>query len=215
MVSPAELKRKFDEFSRDSDGLKRIRDAWKKHERFLQLYPFREDSSRIDELTPDRIYNRGGDYYFKWIEHGLKDIGHISVWSATVWENARNDPERLKELLRVLVDDGKSIAEKIDAPWEHIPRFGGGKQIAKKTLFCYYPKDVIPIFSAAHLEHFCDALELDYEGRAKPAFGREYEELTEGRKFELLNDLLFNPNRLGHRNKQAFRTIKSVDPAYG
>lgn len=183
MVSLAELKREFAKFSRESAAPIKTRDAWKKHEEFLRLYPFREDPTKIDELAPDRIYNPGDEYFFYWIEHGLKDIGRVGVGSAKVWENARNNPDKLKELLKIVVDDGTSLADKVDAPWEDISRFGGEKQIAKKIIFCYFPEQVIPTFSKAHLEHFCTKLDLDYE-TSIGSTEEDYDQLTEGEKFQ-------------------------------
>ncbi len=209
-MSRAELKSRFAEFAKNTDALQIIKSAWKRHEEFLQLYPFRRDPRSIDELTPDRIYNPPYDppkeYFFYWIEHGLKDIGRIGIGSAKVWQNAKDRPDRLKALLRIVVDDQKSIAEKIDASWEDIPRFGGGKQIAKKILFCYYPDKVIPTFSTAHLEHFCDRLDLDYKTRAKSRFGRAYEDLSEGKTFQAFNELLLE-------FKNSLEWLSSIDNA--
>ncbi len=207
MESPAELKKEFEEFSKDTDALDKIRNAWERHKEFLRLYPFRRNPTKIDELTPERIYNPGGEYFFYWIEHGLKDIGRIGVGSAVVWKNAKNSPDKLKRLLRILVDDTKDIANKIDAPWEDIPRFGGEKQIAKKILFCYYPGEVVPIFSKAHLEHFCTKLGLDYKTRVRSAFGKEYDDLAkEGKKFQSFNELLLE-------FKNGIKWLSSLDNA--
>ena len=89
-----------------------------------------------------------------WVEHRTRNLGAIFTYGGRVYPNAVKQIDKFKELLKVLVDDSKSIAKKIDAPWENIKFFGGDKLIIKKILFLYYPDDVIPVFKTKHLEDF-------------------------------------------------------------
>jgi hypothetical protein len=177
----------------DRSAREGIDKVWREHEEFLRLYPFRERPEQIDRLTPEKVYRpnqRDRNYFFYWIEHRLKSFAHLGIGSAKVWENARDNPPRLKELLRTTVDESKPIAEKIDAHWEDIPRLGGDKQIAKKILFCYYPKRVLPVLKTEDREFFCKRLGLRYREKVYEKYGKDYETLSTGQKFELTNDLL-------------------------
>ena len=202
-----EIRKKFEEFTKEVEIKRKIESAWERHKKFLELYPFREHPKRIDNLTPDNIYNPGGEYFFYWIEHGLKELGNIGVGSAKVWENAKNNLEKLKKLLKLIVDDSLTVAEKIDARWESISGFGGGKQIAKKILFCYYPDKIIPIFKIEDMEFFCEKLDIEFRSYVKEKLGTEYEKLSEGKKFEMLNELL-----LKFKNEKDW--LRNVDNSY-
>lgn len=187
------LENKISEYLKDKSAKEGIEKAWRDHKEFLKLYPFREHPEQIDELTPEKVYNPGQrdrDYFFHWIEHRLKAFAHLGIGSAIVWENAKNGLPKLKELLKISVDDSISIAEKIDAHWEDIPRFGGDRQIAKKILFCYYPELVVPALKTEDREFFCRKLGLHYRENAYEKYGKDYEVLSMGQKFELTNDLL-------------------------
>ena len=151
------------EFDKDGTWKKKIEDASQGHEKFLSLYPFRKQPERINLVTPERLYNPGtDDYFFLWIEHRLKNLGHIRIGSALIWGNARDNIERFKELLRKATDDSIPLFEKIDANWQDIKFFGGDKNVAKKIIWCYYPHDFLPIFKTDDLEHFARNLVLDY-----------------------------------------------------
>ncbi len=178
---------------------KAVKDAIKKHKDFLKLYPYREHPEEIDLLAPERIYNPGeDDYFFLWIEHKLKDLGRLRVGSALVWENARNNPERLKELLRTAMDDDLSISARVDLHWEDIKRFGGDKQIAKKIIYCYYPEECLPAYKTEDLERFVSELGIEHKRKSHESFGKSYEMLSIGQKFEHLSKLL-----LGFRDETA------------
>ena len=168
-----------------------IEKALEKLKRFLKAYPFRDQPDDIDLLVPDKIYNPGDKQTFLyWIEFGLRDLGHIRVGSALYAENARDNPEKFKELLRTVVNDSLSISQKIDAHWEDIKGFGGDKTIAKKILFCYYPEKVLPIFKTDDLEHFAKNLRISFQKEAYEVYGKSYEMLSVGQKFEILNKVL-------------------------
>lgn len=186
-----EILGKAKEFEKDTERKKKLTEAWKKWKEFISVYPFRKRPEEIDSLTGEKIYNPGkNDYFFNWIEHKLKSLGHIRIGSALIWENARNNIDLFKEVLKKVVNDSVPIAEKIDANWEDIKYFGGDKNVAKKIIWCYYPEKFLPIFKTEDLEHFSKALALDHEKKAVNIKGQEYENLSIGQKFELLNEAL-------------------------
>jgi hypothetical protein len=159
---------------------------------FLKRYPYKEYPEKIDELIPEKIYSPGAqDYFIGWIEFKLKNLGRIAVGSAAYAESAKENPEKLKKLLKIVVDPAIGIAEKIDAPWESIRGFGGDKLVAKKITFCYNPEKLLPIFKTDHLEHFANCLQADYVQGAHSKYGKNYYMLSVGQKYELLNSFLF------------------------
>ena len=170
-----------------------VNDTWKVHAEFLEKFPFREHPNLIDNLTPEDLYDPGKPkYFFYYIEHGLKPLGHVFVPSDLPWRNARENIDQFKELLKIAVDESKSLAEKIDAPWENIKRWGGDKHLAKKIIFCYFPEKMIPIFNTDHMEHFIEALNLSdtLDREAFKKYDNSYEELSLGEAYEVLTDIL-------------------------
>ncbi|RLI44476.1 hypothetical protein DRO69_07305 [Candidatus Bathyarchaeota archaeon] len=187
-----ELIEEAKKFENNTKAKRIVEKAWQQHKKFLRLYPFREHPEDIDLLTSDKIYKPGAeDYFFLWIEHRLRPLGALWIGSASVWESARNQLDKLKELLKTMVDDSLSLSQKIDAHWEDIKWFGGDRHIAKKIISCYYPNKVIPIFNTEHLEHFASKLNLEFKKRALEEYGKPYDILSIGQKFELFNNLLF------------------------
>jgi hypothetical protein len=168
--------------------------AWKNHSEFLKRYPFREHPELIDQLPPEKIYARGAeDYFFLWVEHRTKELGAIFTYGGLVYPNAIKSIDKFKQLLKIAVDDSKSLSEKIDAPWEGINGFGGDKLIAKKIVFLYYPDAIVPIFKTDHLEYAVRKLGIEdreLDERARRSYKKEYSGLTLGQKYELLNNLL-------------------------
>ncbi|TEU20514.1 MAG: hypothetical protein E3J21_02380 [Anaerolineales bacterium] len=151
-----------------------------------------KEFEKINELSSEKIYTRGDkNAFLYWPEFGLKDLGRLGAWNAYYAENARDNPEKFKELLRKAVDDSLSKSEKIDASWEDIKYFGGDKTVAKKIIFCYYPEEVLPIFKTEHLKHFVSVLKLDFKKEAHD-YSRSYDVLSVGQQFELLNKLLLS-----------------------
>jgi hypothetical protein len=184
-----EIVAKLKEFEKQRK--KDLEEVIKLHAEFLKRYPFRERAEEIENLTPEKIYNPGmSDYFLWWIEFKLKDLGHISVGSASYAEAARENSEKFKELLKVSVDDSLNIAEKIDAHWEGIKWFGGDKLIAKKIIYCYNPEKMLPIFKTEHLEHFARQLGADYTRDAYNSYGKSYNMISAGQKCELINNIL-------------------------
>ncbi|MBP2046738.1 AAA family ATPase [Methanobacterium aggregans] len=173
------FKKEFEEDFKDSRGY---------YEEFLSLYPYKEHPETIDSITPEIIYNPGKKPYFLYfIEFGLKDFGLLRCGSARYAENARNDLNSFKKLLKIVVDDSFSIAEKVDAPWEDIKFFGEDKNIAKKIIFCYNPTKILPIYKTKHLEYFASLINEDFNSNK---FNKSYENLSLGQKFEYLNDII-------------------------
>lgn len=189
-----DLQIKIKEFNKKTKFKEDIDKAWIRHDEFLKLYPFRKNSSAIDGLTAEQVYNPRGskDYFFNWIEHKLKPLGHLSIGSAQVWENARKNVDTLKQLLKIIVDDSVSIADKIDAHWEDIKGFGGDRHIAKKILFCYYWREILPIYKTEDLEELTEMFILEYREKSYEKYGKDYDLLSLGEKFELLNGLLLS-----------------------
>ena len=66
----------------------------------------------------------------------------------------------LRRLLHVAVDRKKTLAEKVDAPWDQIKGLGRDRHIAKKIIFCfnYENGDVLPIFKTQDLEFFINKI---------------------------------------------------------
>lgn len=155
---------------------------------FRAKYPFAENPESIETLDTNDIFKEqskevGG--FFHWLEYYLKPIGHLTLYGSNVYRQIRNQFEDFKELLYVTVDHKKSIAQKVDAPWERIRGLGLDKHIAKKIIFCfnYEQGDVLPIFNTSHLQHFLNEI-VD-----KPSFPAQYVSLGETYEF-LMSELL-------------------------
>ena len=160
------------------------------YKKFLSLYPYKEHPEMIDSIIPESIYNPGEKPYFLYcIEFGLKEFGAIRVGTAKYAENARNNLNLFKKLLKIVVDDSFSISEKVDAPWEDIKYFSGDKNIAKKIIFCYNHTKILPIYKTEHLEHFASLINEDFNSNINK-FNKPYENLSLGEKFEYLNDII-------------------------
>jgi len=156
---------------------------------FRQKFPFAENLASIEWLDPDRLFKVNPDQvgeFFGFLEKNLNLSGTSTQNSSNAYRNARLQIKDLKNLLRISVDDRKSLAQKIDAPWERIGGFGQDKVVAKKIIYCFnYEKGtVLPVFGNQHLRHFVNRT----VGTAalKPKYlslGQEYEHYTS----ELLN----------------------------
>jgi len=179
------ISEKAKEFDLNGKYKREIDSALKLLKQFREKYPFQDDARFIDLLTPDDLFKKGKDYFFRWIEFTLRPLGHIALGSATVYRNACNQLEDFKDLLRIAVDGEKSLAEKVDAPWERISGMGGDKHIAKKIISCY-DDDVLPIFKTDDLKHFFSIL----VSRLK--LPPNYESMTLGEKYEFFNKQLIN-----------------------
>ena len=193
-----ELSQKLRDFRKESEAQKEINRTDKalvNLKKFVNRYPFREKPTEIQNLKPKEIFNPNQgdkDYFFYWIQYPLKALGHIFVGHAGWFENARDNSELFKKLLEILVDENKSIAEKLDAPWEEIKGFGGDKNLAKKILFCYYSEKLFPIYKTEDLEDFMRKFNLPFLKKSESKYNGRYEVLTVGQRFELLQYMLSN-----------------------
>jgi len=191
-ASVKEKVRNFDENGRFNVEIDRTMALLQK---FRMKYPLVKNPDSIDTLTPDDIFKESsgevGDF-FHWIEYLLKPIGHLYLFSK-VYRNIRNQLDDFKDLLYVVVDKNKSIAEKVDANWEEITGMGGDKHIAKKIIFCfnYETNYVLPIFKTSDLEYF-------YRNMTDSLyFPDRYSRMSLGEKYQFLNaELVRNKERL-------------------
>ena len=149
-----------------------------------QKYPFAENLASIEWLDPDKLFKVNPDEvgeFFILIEAATKPFGKASLGSSNVYRNARLQIKELKNLLRIVVDDRKSLAQKVDAPWERIGGFGQDKQVAKKIIYCFnYERGLaLPIFSNHHLRHFVNRLvDAPVLETKHLSLGQEYEHYT-------------------------------------
>jgi len=149
-----------------------------------QKYPFAENLRTIEWLDPDKLFKVNPDEvgeFFTLIEATLKPFGTANLSSSNVYRNARLQINDLKNTLRIAVDDRKSLAQKVDAPWERIGGFGPDKQLAKKIIYCFnYEKaTVLPVFNNQHLRHFVYRVSDTAIPQNKHfSVGQEYEHYT-------------------------------------
>jgi len=193
------ISEKAKEFDLSGEHRRELDNALELLKQFRKKYPFKDDPTSIDRLTPDDLFKKGEDYFFRWIEFKLRPLGHIALGSAIVYRNACDQLEDFKDLLRIAVDEGKSLAQKVDAPWERISGMGGDKLIAKKIISCY-DDNVLPIFKTSDLEYFFNLL----IGRQKPS---NYDSMSLGEKYQFLTGALLNI-------KESLAEIKEWDNAY-
>ncbi len=170
----------------DCDGAIRrsVDEALKKLKVFRAKYPFAEKPDSIETLTPDDIFRTDkGEIgeFFHYIEYYLKPLGHLRTYPK-VYLQIRKQIGLFKDLLYLVVDKKKSLAEKVDAPWSEIKGLGGDSHIAKKIIFCfnYETGSVIPIFSTSHLEHFLNIIQ------ETPWLPIHYDAMSLGEKYETL-----------------------------
>ena len=158
---------------------------------FLERFPFHRDEKAIDKLTPDEVYCPGsGDYFFYWVEHKLKPLGHIAVGSNKPYINAKNNLDKFKNLLKIVVDRDKSLAEKVDADWPSIKGLGGDRIVAKKIIFLYNSDKAFNIFKTVEFEQILSELGIKFQAKAKKRTGKDYGDLSTGEKWQLLTELL-------------------------
>ena len=148
-------------------------------------FPFAENLREIEWLDPDKLYKVNPDEvgeFFQLLEKSLKPIKYSNLSSGSnVYRNARLQIKDFKNLLRAAVDDRKSLAEKVDAPWEKIGGIGLDKILAKKIIYClnYENGTVLPIFNNQHLRHFVNRVSEVSNGQTKYLSpGQEYEHYT-------------------------------------
>jgi len=186
-----------------------FKEAWRSYDEFIERFPFRRRPEKIEELTPEDVYNPGADKprrdFFYYVEKKLKPLGHITVYNDYAWRRAREDLATFKELLKILVDDDERICRKIDS-WDRLKGFGGDKHYAKKLLFLYYPEEVIPIFKTEHLEHFAAQLGLTdtVDDRCRELFGKSISSrgTSVGEKYEVYQGVFMEAFREVVRDRE-------------
>jgi hypothetical protein len=147
-------------------------------------FPFAENLRSIEWLDPDKLFKVNPDEigeFFHLLEVALRPLGNAASNSSNAYRNARLQIGDFKNLLRTTVDSRKSLAQKVDAPWDKIGGFGEGKQLAKKIIFCfnYEAGAVLPIFSNQHLRHFVNRVADTPILQTKYfSAGQEYEHYT-------------------------------------
>ena len=151
---------------------------------FRVKFPFAENPQSIDWLEPDKILktnsNEAGEF-FHYIVYSLNPLGPLTIQSSSVYLNIRTQIGDFKTLLHVAVDKKKSLAEKVDAPWEKISGLGQDKHLAKKIIFCFNceSRAVLPIFSTPHLRHFVNRVVEAPKSETKYySLGQEYAHYT-------------------------------------
>jgi hypothetical protein len=149
-----------------------------------QKYPFSENLRSIELLDPDRLFKINPDEvgeFFRLLEGSLKPLGHPTFNNSNVYRNTRLQIGEFKNLLRATVDSRKSLAQKVDAPWEKIGGIGQDKQLAKEIIYCFNHESgiVLPIFRNQHVRHFVNRVVDAPSGQAKYfSIGQEYEHYT-------------------------------------
>lgn len=185
-----EISEKAKTFDPDDSMKCTVNEALVKLGEFRKEYPFAEDPTQIDRLTADDIISDKGEMgdFFRYIEHQLIALGHLTLYGSKVYHNIRGQLEDFKELLHITVDKKKTLAEKVDAPWQEISGLGRDSHIAKKIIFCfnYESNQVVPIFKTSDLEYFLETL------LGKMSFPIQYENMSKGEKYQFLTEELLN-----------------------
>jgi hypothetical protein len=151
---------------------------------FRKKFPFTENLAEIEWLNPDRLFKVNPDEvgdFFQNLEGILKPLGYPVSGNSNVYRNARLQISDFKNLLRIVVDDRKSLANKVDAKWERIGGISPDKQLPMKIIytFNFERKTVLPIFSTQQLRYFVNRVVDDVSGQTKYlSLGQEYEHYT-------------------------------------
>ncbi len=188
----------FEEQAKQFEAQNRVRfdTEMKEYNQFLQRFPFKETPQAINSLTPERVYQVGtNDHFFYWVERKLKYFGHLNTRTNRPFLNAAVNFPQFKTLLHIAVDESKSIASMIDAPWDNISGFGGDRMIAKKIISLFNLDRMIPVLTTPHFEGFANNLGIEFHNAGRSAFSKAYGQLTIGQKFEHLNALLLRFKR--------------------
>jgi hypothetical protein len=167
-------------------------------------YRFSENLREIEWLDPDRLYKVNPDEtgeFFRLLEGYLKPLGYTTLNSGNIYRNVRLQIKDFKNMLRIAVDDRKSLAEKVDAPWERIGGLGQDKLLAKQLIFCFnYDRGtVLPVFSNQHLRHFAS--------RAVEGAGGQTKYLSQGQEYEYYTKELLSA-------KNSYPATKAWDATY-
>ncbi|MDR1992351.1 MAG: hypothetical protein LBQ98_02460 [Nitrososphaerota archaeon] len=183
-MSGSLLQQKIESFDKNSVIKYEVNLALGALKGFRQKFLFAENLATIEWLDPDNLFRINPDgvgEFFYLLENNLNLPGLSVQNSSNAYRNARLQIKDFRNLLRTVVDERKTLAQKVDASWERIGGFGQDKKLAKKIIYCFnYEKDgVLPIFSNQHLRHFVNrvvgagVLQIKYL-----SLGQEYEHYT-------------------------------------
>jgi hypothetical protein len=151
---------------------------------FRQKFPFVENLREIEVLNPDKLFRINPDVvgeFFQTLEAVFKPLKYAVFGNTNIYRNARLQINDFKLLLRIVVDNRKTLAQKVDAKWERIGGIGQSKALALAIIysFNYENKTILPIFNIEHLHYFArctsDSLSESKEYLSK---GQEYEHFT-------------------------------------
>jgi hypothetical protein len=134
-------------------------------------------------LDPDKLFKVNPDEvgeFFRMLEAILKPLSNAAVNNGNTYRNARLQIQDFKNLLRIVADSRRSLAQKVDAPWEKIGGLGQDKQLAKKIIYSFNFESgtVLPIFSNQHMRLFVNRVA---DGPVQTKYlspGQEYEHYT-------------------------------------
>ncbi len=185
---------KANAYDNDKVNKKQVDNAISCLNEFRAKFSSTENPTLIDMLKPDDIFKEdAGEVgeFFHYLEYYFKPLGHFSIRDSSLYRNIRVQIEDFKNLLYIVVDKKKSLAEKVDANWGKIKGLGDDKQLAKKIIFCfnYESGKVLPILSISHLKHFLGKI------ADKPSLPTKY--YTQGEEYSCLtSELLKAKNNL-------------------
>ena len=170
----------------DKVGISRhdVEKALSAQKELRQKYPFSENLRTIEWLDADKLYKVNPDEvgeFFQLLERALKPVSYSNLGSGNIYRNARLQISDLKSLLRIAVDERKSLAEKVDARWERIGGVGEDKLVPKRIIYCFNVEKgtVLPVFCNQHLRHFVNRIAETSSGQTKYlSMGQEYEHYT-------------------------------------
>ena len=105
---------------------------------FRGKYPFAENPQSIDRLEPDKILKTNSKEigeFFHYLVYTLNPFGNLTIQNSNVYQNIQTQIEDFKNLLHCAVDKKKSLAERVDAPWEKISGFRSRQTHSQKNHF--------------------------------------------------------------------------------
>ena len=170
----------------DKSGLVKqdVERAFARLKEFRQKFPFVENLREIELLTPDSLFminpDRVGDF-FQNLEAIFKPSKYTVFDNTNIYRNSYLQINDFKLLLRIAVDNRKTLAQKVDAKWTEIGGIGQDKAFALVIIysFNYENKIVLPIFNIEHLRYFTNYTSNTLSKTTKYfSKGQEYEHLT-------------------------------------
>ena len=104
----------------DKNGLtkREIDNALGLHKEFRVKFPFAENPQSIDWLEPDKLFKSNPDEVGEFFDTWFTILIHLVILQLPVpmlYRNVRPQIDDFKYLLRVVVDEKKSLAEKVNA----------------------------------------------------------------------------------------------------